>query len=178
MTFLEFVDSDILGLIKKLETVEDMNSVILLNTNIKILDPFSYKHFYVIYCKFWELDSNNAMRIDESSLQTFDCCALTTRMASRVIQGCGLGRNASSPGFMTYREFIPFIIASEAKSITPSIEYWFRCLDTDGDGVISLHELFWFWEEQFDRMTMSRMSDPWKFDDFVCNLYSFYSLIF
>lgn len=27
MTFMEFVDSDILALIKKLETVEDMNSV-------------------------------------------------------------------------------------------------------------------------------------------------------
>ena len=111
------------------------------------------------------------MFIDESSLKTFDCGSLTTRMVSRVIQGCGLGRNPSKPGCMTYKEFVPFIIASEAKSTIPSIEYWFRCLDTDGDGVISLHELYWFWEEQFDRMTMSMMSEPWKFDDFVCNLY-------
>jgi Ca2+-binding EF-hand superfamily protein len=111
------------------------------------------------------------MSIDETSLQTFDCCGLTTRIVSRVIQGCGLGRNPEKSGSMSYREFIPFIIASEAKSTNSSIEYWFRCLDKDDDGVISLHELQWFWEEQFDRMTISRMSEPWKFDDFVCNLY-------
>ncbi len=110
------------------------------------------------------------MSIDEPSLQTFDCFGLSTRVLSRVISGCGLGRNPLNPGFMSYREFIPFIISSESKSTNPSIEYWFRCLDTDGDGVISLYELYWFWEEQYDRMTISRMSDPWKFDDFVCNL--------
>ena len=110
------------------------------------------------------------MSINENLLQSFDNFSLTSRIISRVIKGCGLGRNSATPGLMTYREFIPFIISTEAKSTVPAIEYWFRCLDSDEDGVISLHELYCFWEEQQDRMLTSRMSDPWKFDDFICNL--------
>ena len=34
----------------------------------QILDYFSYEHFYVIYCKFWELDSDHDLLIDEKDL--------------------------------------------------------------------------------------------------------------
>lgn len=116
------------------------------------------------------------MLIDEMALQVFEHGALTSRVVSRVIQGCGQGRRVESPNFMTYREFIPFIISCEDKKSIPAIEYWFRCLDLDGDGVISLHELRYFWEEQFERMLESRMSDPWKFEDFICSLYVIFYL--
>ena len=33
-----------------------------------------------------------------------------------------------------------------------SIEYWFRCLDVDGDGVLSLYELQLFYEEVLQRL--------------------------
>ena len=33
-----------------------------------------------------------------------------------------------------------------------SIEYWFRCLDIDGDGVLSLFELVYFYEEVLQRL--------------------------
>lgn len=33
-----------------------------------------------------------------------------------------------------------------------SIEYWFRCLDIDGDGVLSLFELVYFYEEILQRL--------------------------
>ena len=31
----------------------------------KVRDFFSYEHFYVIYCKFWELDSDHDFFINE-----------------------------------------------------------------------------------------------------------------
>jgi serine/threonine-protein phosphatase 2A regulatory subunit B'' len=46
----------------------------------------------------------------------------------------------------------------------------FRCLDLDGDGRISLYEMEAFYKEQYKRMMTYRMSDPWKFSDFVCSL--------
>ena len=33
-----------------------------------------------------------------------------------------------------------------------SIEYWFRVLDIDGDGVLSLFELVYFYEEVLQRL--------------------------
>lgn len=51
----------------------------------------------------------------------------------------------------------------------PSIEYWFRCMDTDGDGVLSMYELEYFYEEQCERM--ERMGiEPLPFQDLLCQM--------
>jgi hypothetical protein len=34
----------------------------------QITDFFSYEHFYVIYCKFWELDKDHDLFIDKTDL--------------------------------------------------------------------------------------------------------------
>jgi serine/threonine-protein phosphatase 2A regulatory subunit B'' len=110
------------------------------------------------------------MLVDAVALQSFEYGSLSIRMINRVMEGCGLGKRVEKPNSMTYKEFIPFIIASEDKTTSSAIEYWFRCLDLDGDGLISLHELNYFWEEQYERMVENRSNDPWKFNDFVCSL--------
>lgn len=45
--------------ISYLEEEEDIN---------QITDYFSYEHFYVIYCKFWELDTDHDLFIDKHDL--------------------------------------------------------------------------------------------------------------
>lgn len=42
-----------------LEEEEDIN---------QIMAYFSYEHFYVIYCKFWELDRDHDLFIDQNDL--------------------------------------------------------------------------------------------------------------
>lgn len=50
-----------------------------------------------------------------------------------------------------------------------SIEYWFRCMDLDGDGVLSMFELEYFYEEQCERM--ERMGiEPLPFQDLLCQM--------
>lgn len=50
-----------------------------------------------------------------------------------------------------------------------SIEYWFRCMDVDGDGVLSMFELEYFYEEQCERM--ERMGiEPLPFQDLLCQM--------
>lgn len=34
----------------------------------QLTDYFSYEHFYVIYCKFWELDTDHDLYIDRKDL--------------------------------------------------------------------------------------------------------------
>ncbi|KAI8926542.1 hypothetical protein BC831DRAFT_456106 [Entophlyctis helioformis] len=162
MTFTEFVKSKFTQSIKALEHVEDINWT---------QDIFSYQHFYVIYCKFWELDRDHDMVIDLHALRRYDNGAMTETVLRRVVAGCGklpsLGQTST---LMSYEDFVWFILSVEEKRTMWATEYWFRCLDLDGDGCISLYELRYFFEEQYERMLRSRMSDLWKFDDFVCSL--------
>ncbi|KAI8838636.1 hypothetical protein BC829DRAFT_404358 [Chytridium lagenaria] len=129
-------------------------------------DFFSYKHFYVIYCKFWELDADHDMFIEGEDLYRYDRGALTTLAVKRILSGVAMKlTSGSNSNRLSYKDFIWFLMSVEDKRTVGSIEYWFRCLDLDGDGIVSLHELRDFYNEQFDRMIEFRMNDPWRFED-------------
>lgn len=51
--------SNLLDVLVLLEEEEDIN---------QIMAYFSYEHFYVIYCKFWELDRDHDLFIDQQDL--------------------------------------------------------------------------------------------------------------
>lgn len=51
--------SNLLDALQLLEEEEDIN---------QIMAYFSYEHFYVIYCKFWELDRDHDLFIDQQDL--------------------------------------------------------------------------------------------------------------
>ncbi len=55
----ELQRSNLLRVIKRLEEETDVNV---------ITEYFSYEHFYVIYCKFWELDKDHDLLIDKNDL--------------------------------------------------------------------------------------------------------------
>merc|ERR1739848_256978 len=44
---------------------------------------FSYEHFYVIYCKFWELDQDHDLVINDMDLLDYHGSALTSRVVDR-----------------------------------------------------------------------------------------------
>ncbi|KAL6624262.1 hypothetical protein LY90DRAFT_520086 [Neocallimastix californiae] len=207
---------------QKLINLQDEDDDININRDI-----FSYKHFYVIYCKFWELDKDHDMKINRNELAKYDQFSMTPIMIDRVIEGYGkitsndgkilksgwrdkiddrklnsnlpkadnfsslqeAFRNVSiknknlifgnllknynkedDPNIMLYKDFIWFILSAEDKGTTQAIEYWFRCLDLDGDGVISVFEIEQFWIEQYQRMIEWRTVDIWSFNDFLCYL--------
>ncbi|MBA0856930.1 hypothetical protein Goshw_005015, partial [Gossypium schwendimanii] len=55
-------------------------------------------------------------------------------------------------GKMGYEDFVYFILSEEDKSLEPGLEYWFKCIDLDGNGVLTPNELQFFYEEQLHRM--------------------------
>jgi serine/threonine-protein phosphatase 2A regulatory subunit B'' len=59
ITLPELSRSNLLNVIQLLEEEEDINQVTAY---------FSYEHFYVIYCKFWELDRDHDLYIDKQDL--------------------------------------------------------------------------------------------------------------
>ncbi|KAF9201494.1 Serine/threonine-protein phosphatase 2A regulatory subunit B'' subunit alpha, partial [Haplosporangium sp. Z 27] len=262
-------------------------------------DCFSYKHFYVIYCKFWELDQDHDLVLDEQDLACYSGGAISSRIIRRVMQGYGnetgmfivpdqdlllqqqqqqislmqqqqlieeqtLQREQSAEGDitqaendfemevvdlddgapstlkrsesmtlnladvlsevkgeaanepsptlenisspllpcemtspaitspmlsspqrttppgpgsqrrpqnyrMTYKGFIWFLLAETDKQTPTSIEYWFRCMDLDGDGVLSVFELEQLFQEQASRMAILSM-ESFVFRDAICQM--------
>jgi serine/threonine-protein phosphatase 2A regulatory subunit B'' len=82
--------------------------------------------------------------------------ALSSRIIERIFSGCvtrAKNRNNITEGNkMSYTEFVYFLLSEEDKNCPTSIEYWFRCMDIDGDGVLSMYEMEYFYEEQQHRM--------------------------
>lgn len=75
--------------------------------------------------------------------------------------------------FIVFSQFLNVSIINLLNILSPiglcSIEYWFRCMDVDGDGVLSMFELEYFYEEQCERM--ERMGiEPLPFQDLLCQM--------
>lgn len=117
--------SNLLQVIQILEEEDDIN---------QITQFFSYEHFYVIYCKFWELDRDHDLFIYQEDLARHNDHALSTRMIERIFSGCVTTRGARSqrnkkdPATpkMSYADFVWFLMSEEDKSNPTAIEYWFR----------------------------------------------------
>ncbi|CAH8506917.1 unnamed protein product [Schistosoma curassoni] len=150
--------SNFLPVLASLENEDDINLV---------TQYFSYEHFYVIYCKFWELDEDHDLIISRSDLARHNNYAISERMIDRIFSGAVTRGTAFKEGVMTYPDFVWFLLAEEDKHHPRSIEYWFRCMDLDGDGLLSMYELEYFYSEQLARMEEMGI-EPISFEDCLC----------
>ncbi|OCT81168.1 protein phosphatase 2 regulatory subunit B, alpha L homeolog isoform X1 [Xenopus laevis] len=161
ITLIEMKRSNFLQTLALLEEEDDINQV---------TDYFSYEHFYVIYCKFWELDTDHDLYIDHKDLARYNDHASSKRIIERIFSGAVTRGNAvQREGRMSYAEFVWFLISEEDKKNPTSMEYWFRCMDLDGDGVLSMYELEFFYEEQCEKMEAMGI-EPLPFQDLLCQL--------
>ncbi|KPP64360.1 serine/threonine-protein phosphatase 2A regulatory subunit B'' subunit beta-like [Scleropages formosus] len=144
-----------------LEEVEDVN---------QLTEYFSYEHFYVIYCKFWELDTDHDLYIDQRDLAQHNDQAISQKMIERLFSGTVTrDKRVLKEGLMSYADFVWFLISEEDKRTPTSIEYWFRCMDLDGDGVLSMYELEYFYEEQCQRLE-AKAIESLPFEDCLCQM--------
>jgi len=133
------------GFLKAVESIVDVDSDINAECNF-----FSYEHFYVIYCKFWELDCAHSMSISIPELMRYG----DSKINPKVFERLGKATLRYRKDRMDYADFVWFILAEEDKANTTSHEYWFRILDQDGDGLISMFDLYQFYMEQLERLRL------------------------
>eukprot|EP01133_Synstelium_polycarpum_P007396 gene7396-8645_t len=69
----------------------------------------------------------------------------------------GLKKTLTST-YLTYEDFIFF-----------ARKYWFRCIDFDCDGVLSFHEMEYFYNDQKDRLDSLNLEPP-VFTDLLCQI--------
>ncbi|GMI98691.1 hypothetical protein like AT5G44090 [Hibiscus trionum] len=160
LTLRELKRGELISAMEHADEEEDIN---------KVLRYFSYEHFYVIYCKFWELDTDHDFFIDRESLIKYGNHALTYRIVDRIFSQAPQKFTSDVEGKMGYEDFVYFMLSEEDKSSDPSLEYWFKCIDLDGNGVLTPNELQFFYEEQLHRMECLAL-EPVLFEDILCQI--------
>ncbi|KAJ6858246.1 serine/threonine protein phosphatase 2A regulatory subunit B''beta-like isoform X1 [Populus alba x Populus x berolinensis] len=160
LTLRELKRGNLIDAMQHADEEEDIN---------KVLRYFSYEHFYVIYCKFWELDTDHDFLIDKENLIRYGNHALTYRIVDRVFSQVARKFTSKTEGKMGYEDFVYFILSEEDKSSEPSLEYWFKCIDLDGNGILTRNEMQFFYEEQLHRMECMAQ-EPVLFEDILCQI--------
>lgn len=160
ITVNELKQSNFLTVLESLEYEDDINL---------IKEYFSYEHFYVIYCKFWELDKDHDLYISKEDLYRHNNYAVSSRVIDRIFSGTVIRNKDWRDNLMSYYDFVWFLISEEDKRNQTSIEYWFRVLDIDGDGILSMYELEYFYNEQIELMK-ERQIEFMPFIDLLCQI--------
>ena len=170
----------------------------MLTTPVLLSQPKQVKHslkrvFTVIsrYCSFIARNRVNGVSVhplashvavqqdgEECIVIVILCSALSSRMIERIFSGAVTrgSRHASAHDKMSYTEFVWFLLSEEDKTHPTAIEYWFRCMDLDGDGYLSMYELEYFYEEQLQRMDAIGM-ETLPFEDCLCQVTFYTDLI-
>ena len=75
ITFRDFKNSDLMDVLFKVSKEDDINQV---------RAYFSYEHFYVLYCRFWELDTDHDFLIDKEDFSRYEGHALSRKAVDRI----------------------------------------------------------------------------------------------
>eukprot|EP00760_Papus_ankaliazontas_P034461 PhM_4_TR7208/c0_g1_i1/m.30713/K11583/PPP2R3; serine/threonine-protein phosphatase 2A regulatory subunit B'' len=160
ITFAQFDRSNLPDTMRLLDEEEDINAV---------RDYFSYEHFYVLYCKFWELDTDRDYLIGRPEFGRYGAGCLSARILDRIVAGHARRLTSGRPGKLNYEDFVWFCLSEEDKTSVQSLQYWFRAMDLDGDGIISGYELDVFLQEQKNRMQQLSI-EAIAVEDIMCQM--------
>jgi serine/threonine-protein phosphatase 2A regulatory subunit B'' len=169
--FVNVKHLDFFDVMAQLDASQDITSILRL---------FSYEHFYVLYCKFWELDTDHDLRISKDELARYGNYSITPKALTHIVKQLAVLRKARLHAMgeedecpedcITYEDFVWWCICEEDKvGCQAALEFWFRVVDFDGDGVISAYEVEHFWTDQRSRME-ALGQESIMFDDIYCQL--------
>ena len=162
VTWSDWDRSDVPELMRSLDDVSDINQV---------LRFFSYEHFYVLYCRFWELDRNRDHKVGLEDLLMYSQGQIIRRVLERVVQGYGRQLTSDTPLQLDFEDFVYFCLSEEDKNTTTAKKYWFNILDLEGDGILSGHELEYFFEENVLKLEqMEADAEAPKYQDMMCQM--------
>ncbi|CAD7932510.1 unnamed protein product [Amoebophrya sp. A25] len=130
---------------------------------------FSYEHFYVIYCTFWELDNDHDCLLDKDDILKYDTHALSRKAADRIFAEIPRKFTSGHEGRMCYEDFIYFLLCDQDRLQDRSLAYWFTVMDLDSDGFIRPWEMWHFFEEQAQRLNFLQY-DTIHFEDIACQV--------
>lgn len=135
----------------------------------KIREYFSYEHFYVLYCRFWELDTDHDFLIDKEDFSRYEGHALSRKAVDRIFEQVPRKFKSGQKDKMGYEDFVWFMLSEEDKTTFRSLQYWFSIIDLDSNDIITPHEMEYFYEEQVHRLEYLN-HEPILFVDLLCQM--------
>lgn len=163
ISFSEFITSRMMDAFREVDATDDINSVLLF---------FSYEHFYVLYCRFWELDTDRDMLLSPQDLMRYAPDDLMNSLVvERVFEGAGRRLRCSVKNRMGYEDFVWFCLSEEDKSTAPAIRYWFKVLDLDEDGVLSVFEMKTFFDITTSKAAQYLQDAAVTFENAICQVF-------
>jgi len=135
----------------------------------QVRDYFSYEHFYVIYCRFWEIDKDHDFLLEKDDLLKFDGHSYSRKAIDRIFSEVPRKFTSTCPGKMGYDDFCMFLLCDEDKKTDQSLGYFFSLVDLDGDGYLSISELQFFYAEQEQRLECLN-HEVVSFPDVLCQI--------
>ena len=160
INFRDYKRSKLYRTLERLQQEEEINA---------IRDFFIYEHFYVIYCRFYELDLDHDEFINREDFGKYSRHALSNKAILRIWDQVPRKFTSKNPGMMNYEDFTYFLLCEEDKSHPRSIEYWFKVIDLDSNGIIGAYELDYFYSEQKQRLKFLN-EDVVLFEDFLSQM--------
>lgn len=91
ISYRDLKQSSLIKTLHEVDEEEDIN---------KVRDYFSYEHFYVLYCRFWELDSDHDFLIDKDDFSRYEGYALSRKTMDRIFEQVPRKFKSDSPGKM------------------------------------------------------------------------------
>ncbi|ESL05542.1 hypothetical protein TRSC58_06804 [Trypanosoma rangeli SC58] len=136
-----------------------------------VLQYFSYEHFYVLYCKFWELDTDRDQLVGFDDLCKYGQNSVCPSVIKRVVEGAGRPLSSGKREQLDFEDFVYFCLSEEDKNNSPAVYYWFKVLDVDGDGILSGYELFEFYRENHQHfLEFSENPGDLTYGDMMCQM--------
>jgi serine/threonine-protein phosphatase 2A regulatory subunit B'' len=160
ITWRDFKNSNLCDILFTVANEEDIN---------KIRQYFSYEHFYVLYCRFWELDTDHDFLIDKEDFSRYEGHALSRKAVDRIFDQVPRKFKSGTKDKMSYEDFVWFMLSEEDKTTERSMQYWFSIIDLDDNKIITPHEMDYFYEEQVHRLEYLN-HEPILFVDLLCQM--------
>lgn len=101
ISYRDFKKSNFIKVLKEVDEEEDIN---------KVRDYFSYEHFYVLYCRFWELDTDHDFLIDKEDFSRYEGYALSRKAMDRIFDQIPRKFKSNTPNKMSYEDFVWFML--------------------------------------------------------------------
>ncbi|XP_077520498.1 serine/threonine-protein phosphatase 2A regulatory subunit B'' subunit beta-like [Amblyomma americanum] len=111
------------------------------------MEAFNFGSFYMTYAMFEGLDRDRDGMLSPEELRNFQGGAFTNRGLDRILCSAVIKRY-NGRQMMALQDFVVFHAVESNKGLPKSVEFWFHCLDFDGDGFITVYDMQYLYEDK------------------------------
>jgi serine/threonine-protein phosphatase 2A regulatory subunit B'' len=116
---------------------------------------FNYQHFYVAFCRFWDLDTDNDGFITKDDLLKLNESSVSPVIIDRFFRSPVYPGSGSHRQVIDFSAFSYFLMSLEDKLSPTAIRFWYKLCDLDEDGILSMKEIRELYETQLERMRIT-----------------------